>query len=461
MFIFVLFILFLSVILRIFTKQILVKQFGMDNILTEIILFDADLVRNDDLVGEKEENSEVNVNIDWTRKYPFNEEQLQSNVSNVTFSDNTVMRAIDQVKNNIDFYTSNFLPGYTKIIKLCQYYKIDINWNLMSKSDDTLYVLYMENGYLTYSEPMLTNCQINEIADSVGDFNRFLKDNGIDYYYINVGSKVDPDNKCLDSDVLYMEHTNENADRLLSALESRNVNIVDMRELIKQDGLNWYEAYYITDQHWTNRTGLWAASKIANILNRDSGFKYNLDLFDENAYNIEPFYDFWYGRQATYVGLAGCYREEFDTILPNYETSFIVDIPTKAYHAEGDYFDAIFKEQLFNEIKGYSDEDFIGKEGPYCAIEWTNDALGTIVNKKMSNNSDKKILIIQDSYGWYTSSFLACDTGEVDLMYPSRFDGSIREYIRQTKPDVVITLYSEGNIGPIELETHQNFFDLR
>jgi hypothetical protein len=77
------------------------------------------------------------------------------------------------------------------------------------------------------------------------------------------------------------------------------------------------------------------------------------------------------------------------------------------------------------------------------------------------DNADKKILLLQDSFSHYSTSFLACDMGAVDTIYLPAFSGSVRSYIEQTKPDAVVLMYAEGNIDPIDWSGHSSFFDLR
>jgi hypothetical protein len=293
------------------------------------------------------------------------------------------------------------------------------------------------------------------------DFNSFLDEKGIKFYYINAGSKVNPDDKQLSGVSIMNEHSNENGDKLLAALEARGVKNVDMRKLMKEDNLDWYGSYYITDHHWTSDAGLWCASKIAALLNEDAGFEYNMELFDESSYDITTYDNFWFGGQANALKLVDCEREPYDLIIPKFDTYFEVSIPSKEYEKSGDYEEAVIDTELFEAIKNYEDTDFLTEKSPYYLPVWQNDALGTIKNSVTQDNKDKKILFLQDSFGWYSETFIACDTGEVDLIHPMGFDGSIRAYINQTEPDVVIMLYCERNIKAIDWSTHKSQFDLR
>jgi hypothetical protein len=243
------------------------------------------------------------------------------------------------------------------------------------------------------------------------------------------------------------EYTNENADALLSVLNEKGVKTFDMRQLMKEDGLDWYASFYKTDAHWTTRTGLWCASKIAELLNENSGCEYDLSLFNEGAYEITAYDNFWYGSWARTIHLVGCEKDSFEVIIPTYNTDFEISIPSQNYYEKGTYQQVMIRTKLLDEIKGYNDTDFLHQYDPYHISTWRNHALGTIKNNSTSDNKDKKILIIQNSLGWYSSSFLACDTGEIDLIHPSEFTGSIREYVNQTEPDIVIIMPDQAQIS--------------
>jgi hypothetical protein len=232
---------------------------------------------------------------------------------------------------------------------------------------------------------------------------------------------------------------------------------------MKADGLDWYASFYKTDGHWTTRTGLWCASKIAELLNENSGFEYDLSLFDESAYEITTYDDFWFGGGTTnQVTLANREKVSYETIIPLYNTDFEISKPSKGYYKKGTYQEAMINKELLEELKEYATyANFLPTSGPYGIITLDNTSLQIITNNSAIDNKNKKILIIQDSFGWYSASFLACDTGEIDLIHTEAFTGSVREYVNQTEPDIVIMMPNQRQIDKIDWSTHTSFFDLR
>lgn len=95
---------------------------------------------------------------------------------------------------------------------------------------------------------------------------------------------------------------------------------------------------------------------------------------------------------------------------------------------------------------------------------WRNDALGSVTNHMTQDNAGKKILMLQDSFGYFLSTYLALDISKLDMINLGTFTGSIRSYIEETDPDVVVILLCEKNIKSIdalEYAGHSSYFDFR
>ena len=150
----------------------------------------------------------------------------------------------------------------------------------------------------------------------------------------------------------------------------------------------------------------------------------------------------------------------FDINENAFDTEFDVEIPTDDYHEQGSYDNVLFDAEHFADILS-PDAEKHASNMAYSCMRWNNDPLGIIKNLNETNNDDKKILIMTDSFSWYLATYLACDVGETDLIYPMGFDGSIRKFIDENKPDVVLLMYCERSISPIDWNTHKSSFDMR
>ena len=443
-----------TIAVRFLTRQILVEKWGWDNAFTELVFWGDEQMNVDD--GE---NAEETIDIDWAARYPFREKEKETAAepTNPLFSYmNTYQTLVNAVEDKITAYAEDMLFGHYQMTTAAKRYNVAIGSPAMTSEDE---VIVLNNGYLTYEQELVEETDIAEMADSVAGFSAFLKGEGIGFLYANAGSKVCPYDKELPMGAV--EHTNENGDRLAEALEERGVAVLDYRRCMEQDGLDWYASYYITDHHWKDSTGLWAAGVLADELNAHYGFSFDRKYFEPESYAIEVHGDYFLGGQGRAVTFAAADLEPFEEILPKFDTEFSVRIPTKAVDKTGDYGHTLFDEDAFAAIADYDEKDFLEERDAYGCVEWRNDALGTVQNHLTADNQGKKILMLQDSFGWYLSTYLATDVPGLDLMNVSVFDGSVRSYIEKTQPDMVIMLLCERNIRPIDWSGHRDYFDLR
>lgn len=440
----------LSIAARLFVRQILIKRMRIENAFTRLMFWDnleMALVYPDDYIS-----------INWAEYFPFEEPEVRREEEYSVAE--RYIRRVNNIEQKVEAYSKNLLVGCFGISQLHGWYNRQVGE--MWRTDGIGNILYMENGCLTYEEEERTPDEIREIADSVEDFSEWLYGEGIPFYYVNAGSKVNPKDKQLSAANRRREFTNENGDALLQALAEREVNTLDMREYMLAEGLDWYDAYYRTDHHWKAETGLWAAGVTAKVLNEKEGFSFDPLIFDEASYEMTTYEDCFRGGQARGImSPADIERDSFTCILPRFETDFYVEVPTKGLRLTGSYRDALYNYEKLGNALRYADTDYYVKWDPYSSTMWNNDALGIVKNRKAKCNEDKKILLLSDSFSIYYATYLACGVGEIHMMTVEAFDGSVRSYVKEMQPDVVILMYCESNILPIDWSTHTSMFDFR
>lgn len=401
---------------------------------------------------------EQKVTIDWQEQYPFRDGKKET-VQTDEWQTGSVQRyedLISRLEEKIDFYCTEGLFFYAPAVSVAAKGEhLAANWVM---NDD---LLQMENGYLTFKEDLLDESDIQLLADEVADFQDFLEAQGIEFLYANAGSKVCPYDKQLNAADVQKEHTNENGTALLSALAERGVETLDFREAMQQEGLDWYDSYYKTDHHWKTETGLWAAGKLAERLNETGKFSFDLSFFEPERYMFETYDDFFLGGQGKMATFANAQLELYTRITPKFQTEFSLQIPTRDLNIQGDYAHALYDYESFEKIFTYDAADHLNGQGAYDCIRARNDAVSMIQNQMKTHNQGKKILMLQDSFSWYLTSFLACDIEQIDAVHLMEFSGSIRSYIEQNRPDAVVLIYCERNISPIYRSTHGSSFDLR
>lgn len=467
----ILIIFLLTIIIRDVTRQLLIKKLGWNNTFTHIVMFDApNLERGSD---------SHHISINWAEKYPF-AENTAIQVKGISYTKkikNYIDRArtrVNKIKSGILLYTEERLAGKEYISTFADYLESKLNLgdkpgigDKRAPNDKTILgdriinnIIFLDNNYLTYVESPLDDGIIQENAAAVADFRDFLRERNIPLLYVNAGSKVDPADPQMPGMLRNKENTNQRGDALLQALAQHGIDYIDMRDEMHRAGLNWYDAYYITDHHWKTETGLWAAGIIADKLNNFYGFSFDSVYFNPTSYNMETFPGIFLGNEGRQVSRNFIMPEDYTCILPRFETDFYIEIPSKGVTLDGAYKDTLYDYEHLQTCLKYNDRDFFNKPDPYYSIRWRNDPVGIIKNHLVTNNQGKKILMIQDSFAWYLTTYLACDISEINMLHFG-FEGSIRAYVKEYKPDMVIILYCEKNISKTNWNKHDSAFDFR
>ncbi len=112
-----------------------------------------------------------------------------------------------------------------------------------------------------------------------------------------------------------------------------------------------------------------------------------------------------------------------------------IDIKTESEIAElGLDIDKL--EEYSNNNGGYAYECLIGGNRPLTTIE------------NLNSENDTRILILKDSYALAAAPYLSLTVDEVDLIdtrpNAGNFNGSVRTYIENNKPDIVLLLYGSN-----------------
>lgn len=375
--------------------------------------------------------------IDWEIQYPFaDEKRVSDHLPEFVIS--RYLKTINNVTGKTDNVLSQYIPFKYHAVRALKKIELAIGYDLQV-SRNTEDIIYLKNGSLTYVQPKTKYVYLEEIAGLVQEFAESLKTSGISFFYVNVGSKVCPFDKQMYPE--NVEYSNENADAFLRMLEKRGVDCLDFRKEMISHGMNWYDAYYITDHHWKTETGLWAAGVIAEKLNNEYGYSFDKRFFEQDSYCITNYDNFWAGSLGRKDAFATIHLEPYSLILPAYETNYTLKIPTRGIALTGSYTSTLFDLQQFEQTASYTKSQHLSQSDAYHAIRMENHPLIHLSNNLMTNNNGKKILFLQDSYGWYCASYLASDVSGIDTIFAPSFNGSIRRYIEDTKPDTVIMLY--------------------
>ena len=462
---------FCMIVMRIFTRQILVKQFGMNNAFTDLVFFDARYLNDGEKASEAEmddgaEEISAQVKIDWAEIYPFSEEYCAQSEEDTPRSDtvsetvqtdtdmekkeddgtsvfSTARQAVtERVKRYEDFwrwnleekvndYASDYLIGYLAMTEWAKQYEDMMRWNYVPYSEYNG-IIETSDGYLT---AVTSKRDMQEYADAAVRLYDFCTSEGSKFLYINAPVKIC---RITDSDISGVsDFSHQNADDFLSLLNSERVPCYDLRIPLHEEGHDHHAMYFRTDNHWHPETGLWAAGKIVSVLNADYGFKIDPSYVNEDRYTAEVYPEWFLGAQGKKVTLAHADPEDFTLLYPTFDTLVHYEVKSRNVDADGDF-------SVFYDMNCVTEKNYYRKD-PYAAYIYANQALERIENRLVDNGYH--VLVVHDSYGNCVVPFLAMGIQYVDSIDLRFFDGSLQTFIEREHPDCVIVLYNAEMYG--------------
>lgn len=350
---------------------------------------------------------------------------------NVTILDKFDVRKLKKeaksIKKTMETYSDQKLYGRLKYIEIYGMFNKMIDNYLINEE-----VVKLNNGYLSFITEKFNN-NITNIIENYVSFNNFLKAQDVEFIYIQAPSKNNKYDQQLPSGIV--DYGNSNADSLLAGLSNKGVDIFDLREVMNEKIDDYYGAFFRTDHHWKPETGLWAAEQVAKRLNEKYNFNFNLEKFDISNYNVKVYEKYFLGSQGKKVGLGYVKPDDFSMITPNWDTNITLQIPSKTIDKTGRFEDVLINYSQLGKIDYYN-------KTPYGAYLYGNVEYAKIKNNLKQDG--KKILMIRESFSLALVPFLIDGISEIDLIDLRYYKDSVREYIEQNKPDVVIMMYNSN-----------------
>lgn len=396
---------------------------------------------NDFINPSDEEITSNEIKIDWEALYPFE----SGDVKKETKRENIFERMYSHVKRKCEEYTSKRLAGYDSIVDTAKMYEETVQWNITPFYEYNG-VVKLRDGYLT---SYVKSVDITANAESTIELSEFCRERGIEFFYANLPTKI-----CVSEDRNIsgvLDFANQNADRFLAMLNASGVRNYDFRKLLHDDVMNHHEAFYVTDHHWKAETGLWAARHILRILRDDYGYDVNPDVLNPDRFDYVIYPEWFLGSQGKKITLERTKPDDFTMIYPKFKTLIHYEIPGKEIDTSGDF-------SVTYNMEAVESRDYYGKN-PYGAYDYGLKAVKKFDNSSASNTN--KILVMYDSFADCVTPFLALDIKHIETLNRRHFKGSIMRYIDTYNPDIVILIFNANSIGPVEFNTHTNYFDLR
>lgn len=460
-----------TVLVRMGTKNILVDKFRMDNSFTQGVL--TGTREGNPMQARYTTGSERK--IDWERKYPFadieklpdkpakpqdnpqipgeNESWLTEKIKKLAgWPMGKVGQSIKSERNQLSDWTGARLFAYQDWVEIGRGYEDVISWHLMNPERK---VVALEDGVWSFVYP---KADMTESAEAVDELAQWIRDRGGEFLYIQAPCKVD----CYGDFAVNgkLDFSNQNADELLIRLRNKGVDTLDLRENLhewaKEDGVGYHDFFFKTDHHWRPETALRSTKVVAERL-KGYGIPVDDSHLDLDSFEVRVAPEVFLGSQGKKVTLAKTKAEDFSVLYPKFPTKFHFVIPSRDVNEVGDFTVAYNKARM-------ADQPFydVRSGDPYQMYSYGRSAIEYFDNLLLPA-SGKRVLLLRDSYANPMGPFLALGIKELSMVCLDNYTGSLRSFIEEYKPDVVMVMCIAGELGggKINRKTHRHYFDFR
>ncbi len=283
-------------------------------------------------------------------------------------------------------------------------------------------VVKLNNGYLVTTHGYVSDDVLKTKAEALGQLNSYLKEQSIPMLFAvtpYTSSKYDPE-----LPVGIEDYGNDNMDRFMKMLEGTDIETIDFREQMHDDGINQYDMMFKTDHHWTTEAGFYAYQNISAWVEKATGCSTDEKVSDINNYDITVYPKWHLGSRGQRTGIYFAGADDFDLITPKFETSIV----------SGDK-SGTFEDMVIN-TKPFKNRIYTSS----YTYDWVlGNSLGNFENPNAEN--DIKVLVIGDSMAKAVNPYLILTYREIRYIYDGSNPTMNKKIIENYKPDVVILLY--------------------
>ncbi len=289
-------------------------------------------------------------------------------------------------------------------------------------------VTKLNNGKLVV---VLEERPVWQQANKTEELYDWLQERQIAFCYVQVPYEICKYDAQLPAGV--EDYSNIDADVFLSLIGQEGVPYLDLREEMHKDGLEHYEAFFKTDHHWTIETAFWAYGTMVECLEEVLVTEVPQEYTDIASYNMETYENCVLGSNGRKAGVVYGGLDDITLIYPQFDTEMSFAAPEEGIYRKGDFKEA------------FMDYSFLEGENLYEMSQYNvyiGEDYPTTEQLCREAPSDKKILLIKDSYFRPVQAFLGMTFSQVNTLDMRYFTGSVEEYIEKVQPDIVLLCYN-------------------
>lgn len=294
-------------------------------------------------------------------------------------------------------------------------------------------VVKLDNGYLLSPMGEISQDNIIQFANQTESFNNNLKNRNIQYIYTILPYVADKYNSQMPVGVV--DYGNANLDKMKSAMSERNIEILDLREKLFEEGLETYDIFYKTDHHWTTKGGFWAFNELVKYLEETNGFLANQAIKGLGNYSVTTYEKWHLGSNGQRTGIYYAGIDDFDLILPNFDT-YIERYGT----AEG----GTIQDMMIN-MEPLENREYTSR---YTYDNVMGGSLGNWHNPNA--DVDKTLVVIGDSMLKSVCPYLALSFSNViylDMYGVNGVNDVNSNFLDTYEPDIIVSFYYPANMG--------------
>lgn len=278
-------------------------------------------------------------------------------------------------------------------------------------------VVKLDNGHLILPQAERTEEEIERYANEVIEYAKFCDSLGKTLLFVQPNLKVDAEDKQLPAGI--EDYSNENIDRFLEYLRNADIEVLDIRQCMKNAGMDLYEYTYATDHHWTSEGCFFAFTQIAQWIEKKTGIAAEQSVVDIGQYEIITYPKWHLGSYGQRTGKYYAGIDDYDLMVPLFDVSF-VDEAGNAYS----FYESAVNASVFEARDATSRYTYDNALGAPNGISTTSQKLS--------------VLFVSDSYATGMAPYIKMAYSDYyHQYYPG---GLFADHVIQLDPDVIILM---------------------